>query len=596
MRNLKDFGNHWKAIPYAMSVLVSGDAFLILFHLSRKSKGFMSDEPVFLSKKKIAKLIGKSRNSLDKPISELKGLGLIFEETIDNGKTSVFKINWEEIHKIHSISSRITDCGWEVLRDYCRKSGYIPVSMLNEQTCSEIEQVYGFNKQTCSEIEQVGETCPEIEQVYTNTQQTCSEIEQVSQREDQTCSEIGQVITQTCSEIEQVFISDSMTCSEIEQVVQQTCSEIEQVGGKLKVIIENMGNFNKNHENVVNHFDKITNLLSKTCSEIEQVCEKTCSVFEQVGVQTCSVFEHQYKRYNRDNKRDLGKVKENFLQTIKNDFSSSKNNFWNEFRDLSFPAYSNEEFQGIINHPDFYNSNSDKLIREVWQDLNSILETDEEQEEETNELPVSCFYSKVLWPVWNELKEQDSDFDITEEQAKNIFGFQVLNHDSESFFVISSSSIKNINPVLDEQPKQKEIISSHSDDRLSRELFKESLLETATLSLDELTNIEYAIFLLDDFVEARREKGIPREDEITAIQFSDLLSNVSKDSGVSVEDLENLTRIFKKKKNSSQVHIRISAIDVSKVLQYNSSHGEKSSVEDLWNKKLTQYNQQQPSA
>ena len=115
MNRLNMFHGKWGAIPYALSTLVTGDSFLVLFHIIRHSRKAVGDQPVKLSKRILAKLIGRSRNTLDGAIEKLVSLNLI---TVAGGERELlsFVINWDEIKAIDKLCSKVNDEGWIKLR------------------------------------------------------------------------------------------------------------------------------------------------------------------------------------------------------------------------------------------------------------------------------------------------------------------------------------------------------------------------------------------------------------------------------------------------------------------------------------------------
>lgn len=142
MGKLDLYNKHWVGIPYALSVLTTGDSFLILYHIIRHSRESVSNKPVLFSKRKLAKLIGRSRNVVDKNIHILELLNLV-NVTGEAGGLSSFVINWAEIEFINMLTSKITDDGWICLRSMCLKqNSIVPLSSLSKDLYSDVEQKY----------------------------------------------------------------------------------------------------------------------------------------------------------------------------------------------------------------------------------------------------------------------------------------------------------------------------------------------------------------------------------------------------------------------------------------------------------------------
>ena len=97
---------------------------------------------------------------------------------------------------------------------------------------------------------------------------------------------------------------------------------------------------------------------------------------------------------------------------------------WFNSRDLSFPDLSSSDFETIINLPDFADNDFDMAIREVW----GYLQYDEDSPD--NYIPVE-YFKDILYRAWNDLKTINPDFSLSEQDMKNIFGFDVKMQNGE---------------------------------------------------------------------------------------------------------------------------------------------------------------------
>ena len=166
---------------------------------------------------------------------------------------------------------------------------------------------------------------------------------------------------------------------------------------------------------------------------------------------------------------------------------------WFNSRDLSFPDLSSSDFETIINLPDFADNDFDMAIREVW----GYLQYDEDSP--GNYIPAE-YFKDILYRAWNDLKTINPDFSLSEQDMKNIFGFDVEMQNGEPVCYVTPSKIKNINqsPSSSRKIKRKGV-----GDRTSRLIFLESIRQVAERDTNMLTDAEYAIWLMIEFVKER---------------------------------------------------------------------------------------------
>ena len=87
-------------------------------------------------------------------------------------------------------------------------------------------------------------------------------------------------------------------------------------------------------------------------------------------------------------------------------------------------------------------------------------------------------------------------------------------------------------------------------DRTSRLIFLESIRQVAERDTNMLTDAEYAIWLMIEFVKERESNQQPRPSEVTKAVYEDLLKRFSNESKVPVEDLRTLWKRTSSKKYS----------------------------------------------
>ena len=248
---------------------------------------------------------------------------------------------------------------------------------------------------------------------------------------------------------------------------------------------------------------------------------------------------------------------------------------WFNSRDLSFPDLSSSDFETIINLPDFADNDFDMAIREVW----GYLQYDEDSP--GNYIPAE-YFKDILYRAWNDLKTINPDFSLSEQDMKNIFGFDVEMQNGEPVCYVTPSKIKNINqsPSSSRKIKRKGV-----GDRTSRLIFLESIRQIAEKDTNMLTDAEYAIWLMIEFVKERESNQQPRPSEVTKAVYEDLLKRFSNESKVPVEDLRILWKELPQK-NTVKLHPQ--QLSVDKIINYNVQVNQASDVEDLYNKKMAE--------
>ena len=248
---------------------------------------------------------------------------------------------------------------------------------------------------------------------------------------------------------------------------------------------------------------------------------------------------------------------------------------WFNSRDLSFPDLSSSDFETIINLPDFADNDFDMAIREVW----GYLQYDEDSPD--NYIPIE-YFKDILYRAWNDLKTINPDFSLSEQDMKNIFGFDVEMQNGEPVCCVTPSKIKNINqsPSPSRKIKRKGV-----EDRTSRLIFLESIRQVAEKDTNMLTDAEYAIWLMIEFVKERESNQQPRPSEVTKAVYEDLLKRFSNESKVPVEDLKTLWKELPQK-NTVKLHPQ--QLSVDKIINYNVRVNQASDVEELYNKKVAE--------
>ena len=302
--------------------------------------------------------------------------------------------------------------------------------------------------------------------------------------------------------------------------------------------------------------------------------ERGCAQYEQ----GCVHIERGSAHIEQQNKIYIDNIENKENHNERNEFNKEtdmKILEWFNSRDLSFPDLSSSDFETIINLPDFADNDFDMAIREVW----GYLQYDEDSP--GNYIPAE-YFKDILYRAWNDLKTINPDFSLSEQDMKNIFGFDVEMQNGEPVCYVTPSKIKNINqsPSSSRKIKRKGV-----GDRTSRLIFLESIRQVAERDTNMLTDAEYAIWLMIEFVKERESNQQPRPSEVTKAAYEDLLKRFSNESKVPVEDLRTLWKELPQK-NTVKLHPQ--QLSVDKIINYNVQVNQASDVEDLYNKKMAE--------
>jgi hypothetical protein len=118
--------------------------------------------------------------------------------------------------------------------------------------------------------------------------------------------------------------------------------------------------------------------------------------------------------------------------------------------------------------------------------------------------------------------------------------------------------------------------------RRQYEIFKCCLDRIALSDKNNLTDIEYAVFIIIDEINRRKKAEKVNPDKVHVLEYKELLKRVSNDSGVPIDDLKELCKSFKIKRKI--VHIDLKQIPIERIFRYNHSSREESKVEKEWEK------------
>ena len=530
------FDNRWKCIPYSMSTLTTGNGFAILFHLLRRGHTENDITTCSISKKTLADLIGVSSSTVLRAIKNLEQLNLI-EVVFNQGNISTFSINWEEIQKIHRVSMQLSDKGWLALREVCSENGVKPLSSISDKVIEMLIEKFPYTR-----TNMIWDPCQYDTTPYHN--------DTTPYHNDTTPCQYDMGTPENV-----VFSPDPCHIGTGQSV---THVNMERVGESIEDGIVNASKTKTTHINLERdpcQYDTTPYHIDTTPYHIDT---------------TPYHIDTQNKIYidieNKENHNERSEFnKETDMKILE----------WFNSRDLSFPDLSSSDFETIINLPDFADNDFDMAIREVW----GYLQYDEDSP--GNYIPAE-YFKDILYRAWNDLKTINPDFSLSEQDMKNIFGFDVEMQNGEPVCYVTPSKIKNINqsPSSSRKIKRKGV-----GDRTSRLIFLESIRQVAEKDTNMLTDAEYAIWLMIEFVKERESNQQPRPSEVTKAVYEDLLKRFSNESKVPVEDLRTLWKELPQK-NTVKLHPQ--QLSVDKIINYNVQVNQASDVEELYNKKMAE--------
>ena len=537
------FDNRWKCIPYSMSTLTTGNGFAILFHLLRRGHTENDITTCSISKKTLADLIGVSSSTVLRAIKNLEQLNLI-EVVFNQGNISTFSINWEEIQKIHRISMQLSDKGWLALREVCSENGVKPLSSISDKVIEMLIEKFPYTR-----TNMIWDPCQYDTTPYHNDTTPCQ-------------YDMG-----TPENV--VFSPDPCHIGTGQSV---THVNMERVGESIEDGIVNASKTKTTHINLERdpcHIDTTPYHIDTTPYHNDTTPYHIDTTPCHIDTTPCHI-DTQNKIYidieNKENHNERSEFnKETDMKILE----------WFNSRDLSFPDLSSSDFETIINLSDFADNDFDMAIREVW----GYLQYDEDSP--GNYIPAE-YFKDILYRAWNDLKAINPDFSLSEQDMKNIFGFDVEMQNGEPVCYVTPSKIKNINqsPSSSRKIKRKGV-----GDRTSRLIFLESIRQVAEKDTNMLTDAEYAIWLMIEFVKERESNQQPRPSEVTKAVYEDLLKRFSNESKVPVEDLRTLWKELPQK-NTVKLHPQ--QLSVDKIINYNVQVNQASDVEELYNKKMAE--------
>ena len=248
------------------------------------------------------------------------------------------------------------------------------------------------------------------------------------------------------------------------------------------------------------------------------------------------------------------------------------------------PGY---ELNNILNDPELYDSDYDIVLRNTWNDIQGLYRDSVEDSPGSEKIlvPVQIFKT-MLYRVLEEQYEINSQFKVTEQDAKNIFGFELTEQDGEPYYIIDPNEIRDINkPIVIKPQLKSRNVFDHASERVKKLVYSECMAEVPE---QDFTRAEKAIRYMTNYVEERARNKTPRAEEMTPMQFPSFLESVSKYSNLPVDDLKILFSRLQKKKRVGLFYLKFNLLVIEEIIQFNHDRNEYGKVEELYCKKMAE--------
>lgn len=584
-----------------------------------------------ISSSKIADSLAKSKNSISAKVDELVSLGII-ESKSANGRAKLFKVNWKEIAFDSELISSLDQSGKNQLWNACyaNSDGITPISSIEESVIAQILDQYSKPSQILNNTQ---ENLLKICAIgYKATQnlgwfsKTCANFESVPNEPSQILSRLYTPLSDEATQNLRWF---TKTISNFESVTENGT----QKSGDFIV------KWSKNDTTINIHVSEdlkdalfeigLGNVRIKLCTEtgcISVFQQKEEKQEEQDGKETkkeknLPPYPYLIKEINKEKgEQEEEKEKklmasaarpnkggkdenvfenESFLDSGLDSFLEGRSNeqhsrvfsvlrSWAEDRSCEgfeyLPGY---ELNNILNDPELYDSDYDIVLRNTWNDIQGLYRDSVEDSPGSEKIlvPVQIFKT-MLYRVLEEQYEINSQFKVTEQDAKNIFGFELTEQDGEPYYIIDPDEIRDINkPIVIKPQLKSRNVFDHASERVKKLVYSECMAEVPE---QDFTRAEKAIRYMTNYVEERERNKTPRAEEMTPMQFPSFLESVSKYSNLPVDDLKILFSRLQKKKRVGLFYLKFNLLVIEEIIQFNHDRDEYGKVEELYCKKMAE--------
>lgn len=568
--SLADFKGRYHSMPSTIMDLLTGDAFLIFSRIYAHSKKTICEDEIQISAKTLSKLTRRSERKVAQSIKELEDIGFIFVKGSERGKRT-YIINWDEIYKLNQFTSGISYEGIAKLNEICHSdNGITPFSQIPKNILDEISADFKYDSKSAAN--------PALKDEIAADKNKTADISALN-------AEFAAVSPVTMQKLQQIYGLDTAIAADSSHIILEQDGEIHlyvKLSGAEQIIARKIG---INSVKLV--FSSAANPALNTEMSADEKKSAAISALKDKNLLTFGTSVNIYNKYNNKNIYKGEEIQQDLNLSLGNDSGEdpqlpSKNDFvrtWFDSRELSLPVLSSSDFEQIISQPKFRDGDEDEIIRYVWDSISFS-----EIEEADNYRFPAMELKRIIENAWVEQKEiKGDDMTLSEQDAKNIFGFDLEEQDGELFCIITPSKLRDISCTTKESSVHARV--RNEQDRKSRISFIDSIQEIADIDIEKLSAAEYATLLMVDYVKERAENGQARPDEITKTQYRELLKDWAQTANVPENDLKLLWKEIPQK---GRVRLSYMQLLPDKIFKYNHEHDDCMDVEELYNKKMAE--------
>ena len=589
--SLADFKGRYHSMPSTIMDLLTGDAFLIFSRIYAHSKKTICEDEIQISAKTLSKLTRRSERKVAQSIKELEDIGFIFVKGSERGKRT-YIINWDEIYKLNQFTSGISYEGIAKLNEICHSdNGITPFSQIPKNILDEISADFKYDSKSAANPALNTKMSADGQTRIVQSAANPALKDKIAADENKTAdisalnAEFAAVSPVTMQKLQQIYGLDTAIAADSSHIILEQDGEIHlyvKLSGAEQIIARKIG---INSVKLV--FSSAANPALNTEMSADEKKSAAISALKDKNLLTFGTSVNIYNKYNNKNIYKGEEIKQDLDLSLDNDPKESsqlpsKNDWvraWFDSRDFSLPVLSSSDFEQIISQPKFRDGDEDEIIRYVWDSINFS-----EMEEMDDYRFPAIELKRIIEHAWTERKEiKGDDITLSEQDAKNIFGFDLEEQAGELFCIIASSKLRDISCTTKENPVHTRI--RNEQDRKSRISFIDSIQEVADMDIEKLSAAEYATLLMVDYVKERAENGQARPDEITKTQYRELLKDWAQTANVPENDLKLLWKEIPQK---GRVRLSYMQLLPDKIFKYNHEHDDCMDVEELYNKKMAE--------
>lgn len=585
-----------------------------------------------ISSASIADSLAKDRHTILSKIDDLISLNIIESMSI-NKRVKLYKLNWSEINFDCEVISYVDQTGKNKLWNACfaNDNGNItPMSKIELCDLNTIIKQYPNNGELLTQLQ---ERVVEIYSLGHKNGEIFTQLDKDVVNFHTTSKEFGELFTQL-----QIPMSNEL-CAKITQLSNNGENSTQLIDENVTESSKPMVEWSKNNTTIEINVSEalkdalfdigLDNVRIKLCSDsgcIAVFQQKKEKQEEQDGKETkkeknLPPYPYLIKEINKEKGEQEEKKEkklmasaarpnkggkdenvfenESFLDSGLDSFLEGRSNeqpsrvfsvlrSWAEDRSCEgfeyLPGY---ELNNILNDPELYDSDYDIVLRNTWNDIQGLYRDSVEDSPGSEKIlvPVQIFKT-MLYRVLEEQYEINSQFKVTEQDAKNIFGFELTEQDGEPYYIIDPDEIRDINkPIVIKPQLKSRNVFDHASERVKKLVYSECMAEVPE---QDFTRAEKAIRYMTNYVEERARNKTPRAEEMTPMQFPSFLESVSEYSNLPVDDLKILFSRLQKKKRVGLFYLKFNLLVIEEIIQFNHDRNEYGKVEELYCKKMAE--------